>query len=246
MLTLAHAGCTTVAMVTPEPRHQSYGVLRLATAGRHRVPVLTRHRGDRDPWHPACRSRRAHGSRARVDAARRVRHRRVHGRLDPRPRARPSRRAADRCRHPGAARRRRACERRRPVCSRPGNLLHGAETAGVCASSGVVVCRSRARVARRRARAMAGGCGGADRVRAAAPVGLAERSGAGPDVGSARAPRRCAAPCSPRWPRIVVQQGDRHLWSGRVRRTVPTCRCTSRRVDAARGARRGREDPMAG
>jgi thioredoxin reductase len=41
ILTLHHVGCKAVAMVTPLPRHQSYRVLRLATATRHRVPVLT-------------------------------------------------------------------------------------------------------------------------------------------------------------------------------------------------------------
>ncbi len=41
ILTLAHAGCRSVAMVTQLPRHQSYGVIRLATASLRRVPVLT-------------------------------------------------------------------------------------------------------------------------------------------------------------------------------------------------------------
>ena len=41
ILTLDHVGCRSVAMVTPLPRHQSYAVLKLATATRHRVPILT-------------------------------------------------------------------------------------------------------------------------------------------------------------------------------------------------------------
>ena len=41
ILTLAHVGCRAVAMVTPLPRHQSYGVLKLAAATVRRVPVLT-------------------------------------------------------------------------------------------------------------------------------------------------------------------------------------------------------------
>ena len=41
VLTLAHAGCKVPAMVTPYPRHQTYPLLRLATAGRHRVPIYT-------------------------------------------------------------------------------------------------------------------------------------------------------------------------------------------------------------
>ncbi len=39
--TLAHAGCTTVAMVTSLPGHQTYSPLAWATAGRRRVPILT-------------------------------------------------------------------------------------------------------------------------------------------------------------------------------------------------------------
>jgi thioredoxin reductase len=41
MLTLAHAGCTVAAMVTPFAQHQSYRTLVLATSGRHRVPIRT-------------------------------------------------------------------------------------------------------------------------------------------------------------------------------------------------------------
>jgi thioredoxin reductase len=41
ILTLAHVGCRSVAMVTPLPRHQSYGVVKLAAASLRRVPVLT-------------------------------------------------------------------------------------------------------------------------------------------------------------------------------------------------------------
>ena len=41
ILTLAHIGCRSVAMVTPLPRHQSFAVLKWAAASRHRVHVLT-------------------------------------------------------------------------------------------------------------------------------------------------------------------------------------------------------------
>ncbi|MEY2580543.1 MAG: hypothetical protein QOE09_392 [Ilumatobacteraceae bacterium] len=41
IFTLAHAGCRAVAMVTPLPRHQSYGMIKLAAATVRRVPVLT-------------------------------------------------------------------------------------------------------------------------------------------------------------------------------------------------------------
>jgi thioredoxin reductase len=41
VLTLAHSGCAVAAMVTPLRRHQTYAALWLATAGRHRVPLLS-------------------------------------------------------------------------------------------------------------------------------------------------------------------------------------------------------------
>jgi thioredoxin reductase len=41
MLTLAHAGAHVVALVTDQPRHQSYAAFALAAAARWRVPVWT-------------------------------------------------------------------------------------------------------------------------------------------------------------------------------------------------------------
>jgi thioredoxin reductase len=41
VLTLAHAGCSVAAMVTPFAEHQSYGTLALATARRRKVPIRT-------------------------------------------------------------------------------------------------------------------------------------------------------------------------------------------------------------
>ncbi len=41
ILTLAHIGCRSVAVVTPLPRHQTYAVLKFAAATVRRVPVLT-------------------------------------------------------------------------------------------------------------------------------------------------------------------------------------------------------------
>jgi len=41
ILTLAHAKCRAVAMITPHSRHQSYAAIRLATATVRRVPVIT-------------------------------------------------------------------------------------------------------------------------------------------------------------------------------------------------------------
>jgi thioredoxin reductase len=39
--TMRHGGCTPIAMVTALPRHQTMTPLRLATATRHRVPIIT-------------------------------------------------------------------------------------------------------------------------------------------------------------------------------------------------------------
>ena len=41
MLTLAHAGADVVALVTDQPRHQSYTAFAFAAAARWRVPVWT-------------------------------------------------------------------------------------------------------------------------------------------------------------------------------------------------------------
>ena len=41
VVTLAHAGARTVAIVTDQPRHQTYAPLAWATAGWRRVPVRT-------------------------------------------------------------------------------------------------------------------------------------------------------------------------------------------------------------
>lgn len=44
VMTLAHAGCGTVAMTTEAPRHQSYAVLAWLAARRRGVPILARQR----------------------------------------------------------------------------------------------------------------------------------------------------------------------------------------------------------
>jgi thioredoxin reductase len=44
VLTLAHAGAKTVAMVTEHPRHQTYAPYKWLSASRLRVPILTSHR----------------------------------------------------------------------------------------------------------------------------------------------------------------------------------------------------------
>jgi len=42
LLTLAHGGATAVAMVTDQPRHQTFAAFRLGAAIRYRVPLYTR------------------------------------------------------------------------------------------------------------------------------------------------------------------------------------------------------------
>ncbi len=56
VITLQHAGCDVVAMVTSLPHHQTHAALRLATASRHRVPII-----------PNCDVAEIHGHR-RVEA----------------------------------------------------------------------------------------------------------------------------------------------------------------------------------
>jgi thioredoxin reductase len=220
VLTLAHAGCAPVAMVTPEPRHQSYGVLRLATATRHRVPVLTRTaltgiRGARRVEAVELTDLE-HGTTRRIDCDTIVftgdwipdheLARRGGLAIDSGTRA-PRVDAALRTSAAGVF--------------AAGNLLHGAETAAVCSSSGAWCA-------------------------AAALAWLADERDEWP--ADTVVPIECEPPL--RWvspnamvpgqtsvprghfvarssafahrPRIVVQQGDRELWSGRVRRAVPT------------------------
>ena len=96
-VTLAHAGARVLALVTDQPRHQSYAAFRLGAALRWRVPVWTST--------AVTRVTGANGRLAAVEVsgvdggpsrADRLRLARLHRRLDSRPRAR-----ADRLPDPG-------------------------------------------------------------------------------------------------------------------------------------------------
>ena len=133
--TLAEGGASTVAMVT---EHAAPPVVRGRSARgaalRYRAPLHTAHaRSPRSTGASASRPSTLDDLDDRRDAPRRVRHRRLHRRLDPRPRAR------------GARRHRRSTPARagpsvdaalrttRPGVFAAGNLDHGAEAADVAA-----------------------------------------------------------------------------------------------------------------
>ena len=175
--------CAIAALVTEEPRHQSFDACasrprRAPRPAPHRTAV-TRICG-RGPG----RGGRADRPRDGHDPARRVRHRRVHRRLDPRPRARAprpgSRWTPEPARHASTC----ASARRRPGVFAAGNLLHGAETADVCARDG--------------GRGARGSRGSGDQLRDAS---AAERR---PRCGPSAVPIECDAPL--RWisPNAVV------------------------------------------
>ena len=94
VMTLRHAGCATVAMTTLYPSPESYarlqpaGQVAAAGAGRDSYPRRADHREAR----PAGRRGGEHRHRGAPDH--RLRHRRLHRRLDPRPRTGPQRRAS--------------------------------------------------------------------------------------------------------------------------------------------------------
>ena len=131
MLTLAHAGSRTVAMVTDLPRHQTYRPLWAATAVRHRVPVLDRRR-------PSARI----VGRRRVEAVELTDGRRIDCDTvvftgDWVPENELARRAGLTT-APGSLAPvvDGALRTERPGVFAAGNLLHGAETADVCALDG--------------------------------------------------------------------------------------------------------------
>ena len=91
-VTLAHAGARVLALVTDQPRHQSYAAFKLGAALRWRVPVWTSTAVTRVTWcERAARRGRGFRSRWRALAADRLRLARLHRRLDSRPRARADR-----------------------------------------------------------------------------------------------------------------------------------------------------------
>lgn len=221
ILTLAHAGCATVAMVTPESRHQSFGALRLLTAGRHRVPIHTRTRvsGIRGrPRLEAVELTDVDTGGTRIvecdtivftgdwvpdhELARRGGLVIDRGTLAPRVDA--------------------GLRTMTPGIFAAGNLLHGAETAAVCAASGAWVGRS---VAEWLANDDPGAWApaGAVAIECDPPLRWVSPNLIAP--GQATVPHGhllARTDGFAKGVRAVVHQDGRELWSGRLRRTVPT------------------------
>jgi thioredoxin reductase len=220
VLTLAHAGCRAVAMVTDQPRHQSYAALRLATARRHHTPVLTR------TLVSAIRGRRRveavdltdlDTGASRVEACDTVVFtgdwfpdnelaRRggiplddgTHG-----PRVDTGLRTAV------------------PGVFAAGNLLHGAETASVCSASGSWAALAVQEWLTREDPATWPAIRGVP-IECEPPLRWVSPSVVLP--GETRSPHGHLLARSDafiRHPRVTVRQGDHELWQGRIGRAVP-------------------------
>jgi thioredoxin reductase len=218
VLTLRHAGCDVAAMVTGERRHQSYAALRMA-ATRGRVPVLTR------TTVSAILGRRRVEAIELTDldsgATRRLEcdtvvftgdwfpdhelARRGGLVIDPGTRA-PRVDAGYRTSAPGVF--------------AAGNLLHGAETAGVCARDGEWVAA--AMLDWLRAGAPRWPAANAVPVECAPPLRWVCPNAIVPGTAVPHGRFLLRSSAFAHWPRITVDQGGRTLWSGRLRRTVPT------------------------
>jgi hypothetical protein len=146
----------------------------------------------------------------------RVRHRRVHGRLDPGPRAGGHGRPRHGPRHPRPAVDTALRTSRESVFA-AGNLLQGAEPADVAALSGRHAATTAAEhVARKRV----AGTARPDRVRAAASLDQPQRREQ-PRLRSAQTLLRPPLERVRLGPRIEVAQDGRTLWDGRIRRLLP-------------------------
>jgi len=217
-LTLRHAGCEVTAMVTRERRHQSYAVLRLA-ATRGRVPVLTR------------TVVTTIAGRARVEAVevadlasgatRRLECDTVVFTGDWFPDHELARRgglAIDAGTHAPAVDA--GYRTSTPGVFAAGNLLHGAETAGVCARDGEWVAAAMLDWLAAGARPWP--AADAVPVECVAPLRWVSPNAAVPGAHLPHGRFLLRSGAFARWPRITVDQAGRTLWSGRLRRTVPT------------------------
>ncbi len=218
LLTLRHAGCRVAAMVTGERRHQSYAVLRLA-ATRGRVPVLTR------------TALTAIMGRRRVEAVeltsldtgatRRLDCDTVVFTGDWFPDHELARRgglvidAGTRAPRVDGGYRTSA-----PGVFAAGNLLHGAETAGVCARDGAWVAS--AMLDWLRADEPRWPVTDAVPIECAPPLRWVSPNAVRPGVSLPHGRFLLRTSAFARWPRITVDQAGRTLWTGRLRRTVPT------------------------
>ena len=218
VLTLRHAGCTVAAIVTSERRHQSYTALRVA-ATRGRVPVLTR-----TVLTAIMGRKRVEAVELEVldtGATHRVEcdtviftgdwipdhelARRGGLVIDPGTRA-PRVDAAYRTSAPGVF--------------AAGNLLHGAETAGVCARDGEWVAASM--LDWLRDEALAWPAADAVPVECVPPLRWVSPNAVAPGVSLPQRRFLLRSSAFARWPRVTVVQAGRTLWTGRLRRTVPT------------------------
>ena len=218
VLTLRRAGCEVAAMVTGERRHQSYAALRLA-ATRGRTPILT------------GTVVTAIAGRARVEAVeladlasgatRRLECDTVVFTGDWFPDHELARRgglvidAGTRAPTVDAGYRTSA-----PGVFAAGNLLHGAETAGVCARDGEWVAA--AMLDWLDAGAPSWPAADAVPVECVAPLRWVSPNAAAPGAPVPHGRFLLRSSAFARWPRVTVDQAGRKLWSGRLRRTVPT------------------------
>ena len=217
VLTLRRAGCGAAAVVTDERRHQSYAALRLA-ATRGRVPVLTR------------TALTAVMGRQRVEAVelrgldtgvtRRLECDTVVFTGDWFPDHELARRAGlvidagTRAPSVDAGYRTSA-----PGLFAAGNLLHGAETAGVCARDGEWVAAAMLDWLQAGA---TWPVPDAVPVECAPPFCWVSPNAVGPGLALPHGRFLLRSSAFARWPRVTVDQGGTTLWSGRLRRTVPT------------------------
>ncbi len=219
VMTLAHARCRTVAVVTPEIHHQTYAPFEWITTAIRRVPVLTETTLTRiigrDRVEAVELTDASSGSTRGVECDTVVftgdwvpdheLARRGNLVMDPQTRA------------PRVDGRLRTSA---PGVFAAGNLLHGAETAGVCARSGAWAAgavREWLDTDRDWAPARA------VPVECVAPLQWISPSAIVP--GESIVPHGHFIARSTEFARrslIVVTQGERELWAGRLRRMVPT------------------------
>lgn len=219
VMTLAHAGCRTVALITTEPRHQTFAALKLAIADVRRVPVLTRTELTRIDGRERVESVQLAdvetGQTRRVDCDTVV----FTGDWIP---DHELARLGDLALDP-ATRAPRVDGRLRtsvPGIFAAGNLLHGAETAAVCARSGAWVAlavRTWLDDGREWPHALAVPIECEPPFRWISPNAIVPGEIAVPHG-------HFLARCTEFARRldVIVRQGERELWSGRLRRTVPT------------------------
>jgi thioredoxin reductase len=218
VLTLRHAGCRVAAMVTDERRHQSYAALRLA-ATRGRVPVLTRTRVTAIMGHRRVEA--VELTDVDTGGARRLECDTVVFTGDWFPDHELARRgglvidAGTRAPRVDAGYRASA-----PGVFAAGNLLHGAETADVCARDGEWVAA--AMLDWLRTEEPRWPAADAVKVECAPPLRWVSPNAVAPGAAIPHGRFLLRSSSFARWPRVTVDQGGRTLWSGRLRRTVPT------------------------